>query len=279
MPTSTPLQKLFKVYLKREDQNQTGSVKDRALPFQIQNLVEKGFSKAVISSSGNAALSAIHFCQQQNIDLHIFLSPKINPKKRIKIESLNQQIHLTKTPIKEAFRFAKANSAYLLRQSTDPSALTGYQTLGSELRRQLPNISSIFFPIGSGTTLLGTHLGINTPSSSAVKIFAAQPANHAPIASIFDPNSKKENGTSTEALSVKFLPLKDKIIDAISKSNGDAFVISEKKLQKSHSILEKNNIHTSFEGALAYAGYKKAQALKIDLGPNPAVLLTGQFHS
>ncbi len=277
MPT-TRLQKFKKAYLKREDQNQTGSVKDRALPVQIKNLKEKGFKQAVISSTGNAALSAVHFCQKEDIVLHIFLSPKVNLKKKAKIENLNQNIHITKTPIKESFRFSKANSAYLLRQSTDPYALIGYQDLGKELVKQLPKISSVFFPVGSGTTLLGTHQGIKALCSHPVKIFAVQPASHAPISSIFDPNTKSEKTTSTDALSVKFLPLKEKIIDALSQTNGDAFTISEKKLQLAASILKKNDIKTSYEGALSYAGYRKARALKIDLGPNPVVLLTGQLH-
>ncbi len=276
--TALPLQKFGKAYLKREDQNLTGSVKDRALPAQIESLERQGFKKAVISSSGNAAISAIHFCQQKNINLDIFLSTKIDPKKRRKIEELAQNTHFTKTPIKEAFRFSKKENAYLLRQSTDPSALKGYQDLGKELCDQLPQISSIFFPVGSGTTLLGTYRGISESRSGTIKFFAVQPASHAPIASIFDPNIKKEEKTSTDALSVKFLPLKEKVIKAISETNGDALVISEKKLQKARLILEKNDIFTSFEGALAYAGYKKAKSLKIKLGPNPVVILTGQKH-
>jgi len=278
MTALTPLQKFGKVYLKREDQNLTGSVKDRALPVQIQNLERQGFKKAVISSSGNAALSAIHFCQPKNIKLDIFLSTKIDPKKRKKIEELTSSIHFSKTPIKEAFRFSKKENAYLLRQSTDPSALEGYQDLGKEIRRQLPQVTAIFFPVGSGTTLLGTYQGIFKSCPDTVKFFAVQPASHAPIASIFDPNVKKERKSSTSALSVKFLPLKEKIIEAISKSNGDAFVISEKKLQKARLILEKNDISTSLEGALSYAGYKKAKGLKIKLGSNPLVILTGQKH-
>lgn len=274
----TPLQKLGKAYLKREDQNLTGSVKDRALPVQIQNLEKQGFKKAVISSSGNAAISAIHFCQPKNINLDIFLSPKIDSKKRKKIEELTPNLHFSPTPIKEAFRFSKKENAYLLRQSTDPSALKGYQNLGEEICHQLPQVSAIFFPVGSGTTLLGTSLGISESSSPAIKFFAVQPASHSPIASIFDPNVKKEEESSTDALSVKFLPLKEKIIKTISESNGDAFVISEKKLQKARLILEKNNIFTSFEGALAYAGYKKAKSLKIKLGDNPVIILTGQKH-
>jgi threonine synthase len=274
----TDLVKLNQVYIKREDQSPSGSVKDRALPLQVENLQAQGFKQAVISSTGNAALSAIHFCHQKNIPLNIFLSPKVNPHKKEKIQKLNPNVYFTKTPIKEAFRFSKKTGAYLLRQSTDPFALLGYQSLGKELIHQLPKLTSLFFPVGSGTTLLGTYQGLLSSSASSVKIFALQPASHAPIASIFDPNTKPEKKSSTDALSVKFLPLKEKIIDAINESGGDAFLISEKKLQKAQSILEKNNVSTSPEGALAYAGYLKAKALKIKLGNWPVVILTGQKH-
>ena len=71
----TPLTKVGKCYFKREDLNLTGSIKDRCLPFQITKLKHQGFTSAVISSTGNAAISAQHFCDLNQIKLTIFVSP------------------------------------------------------------------------------------------------------------------------------------------------------------------------------------------------------------
>lgn len=251
----TPLIKIDNFYLKREDLNITGSAKDRAVALQVQKLKELGFNKAVISSTGNAAISALHFCNQNNIELTIFVSPKIAKNKLKLIENKAKEIIFTNKPISEAFKFAKKNNAYLLRQSTDPTALLGYKTIGEELINQLPQTTSIFIPVGSGTTLLG----ISQTLPPQAKIFAVKP----------------EKTTLTDALTVKFQPLKNKVISAVKNSKGLELIIQNEDIISSQKFLKKNNIQTSNESALALAGYFKAIKNNLDIGNFPVILLTG----
>ena len=244
----TPLIPFENVFLKREDLNITGSAKDRAIDLQTN----QGFKEAVISSTGNAAISAQHFCEQKNIKLAIFVSPKTSPHKL----KLLKNYLLSDQPISDAFKFAKLNHAYFLRQSTDPIALLGYQEIGKEIILQCPQITSLFVPVGSGTTLLG----ISQALPKSVKIFAVQPASHCPIASHFDKDFTPETETVTDALGAKLLPLKHQVISAcfsgVVVQNSDV----------------KNTLDTSPEGNLAYAGYLKVQHLAGDF---PVILLTG----
>ncbi|MFA4826869.1 MAG: PLP-dependent lyase/thiolase [Candidatus Shapirobacteria bacterium] len=267
----TPLIKLDNYYFKREDQNQTGSAKDRSISLQVEHLLQNNFHSAVISSSGNAAISAIFYCRQKNVNLTIFLSPKINIHKLELIKKETSSFHLTNTPNSDAFKYAKNHQAYLLRQSTDPIALTGYQQIAEEIIEQLPKVTSIFVPVGSGTTLLG----ISQKLPSTVKIFAVQPASHCPISSVFDQKYSPETKTITDALSVKLLPLKPKVITAIKKTNGSGFVVQNKAVVSSQDYLISQKIITSPEGALALAGLSKAQKNKADIGNYPVLLLTG----
>jgi len=253
--TNTPLIKLENVYLKREDLNETGSAKDRALLFQIKNLIKQGFKTAVISSTGNAAISAAHFCKLNQIDLTIFVSPKINQNKLELIKKNGCKIFTSNQPISQSIKFSKKNHAYLLRQSTDPSALIGYQEIGRELLTQLPQITSIFVPIGSGTTLLGISQALNP----TIKIFAV----------------KAENTTLTDALTVKYQPLKNKIISAVKNSKGSELIIQNNEILEAQEILELNKIKTSFESALAFAGLKKAIKDNLNIGNYPVIILTG----
>ena len=271
--TKTPLVKIDNVYFKREDLNITGSAKDRAIQAQLKNAVANKFSSAVISSTGNAAISAIHFCRQYTIDLTIFLSPKINQNKHSLIRQKTKNIILSPKPISDAFKHAKKNHSYNLRQSTDPTALKGYQQIGLEIRKQLPQITDIFIPVGSGTTLLGISKSLPT----TVKIFAVQPANHCLIASAFDKKFQIENHTITTSLSAKSLPLKDKIITAIKNSHGSGLVVQNKEVEKQHQYLKKNKLPTSTEGALALAGYRKAFKQN-QVGNFPLILLTGTLR-
>jgi threonine dehydratase len=264
----TPLIKFDSVFLKREDLNPTGSAKDRAIKLQVDNLINLQYPSAVISSTGNAAISAAFYCQEQHIPLSIFVSPDINPQKLALLPT--QFLIQTDKPISAAFKYAKVNQSYLLRQSTDPVALDGYRQIGEEIIKQLPKITSIFIPVGSGTTLLG----ISQALPPNVKIFAVQPASHCPIAAIFDTDFTPEKSTITDSISAKLLPLKRKVISAIKKSNGSGIVVQNSEVIKFDQYFRKNNITTSPEGALAYAGFQKAQKT-LKVGDYPVILFTG----
>ncbi|MFA5828116.1 MAG: PLP-dependent lyase/thiolase [Candidatus Shapirobacteria bacterium] len=270
--TSTPLIKLENFYLKREDKNQTGSIKDRAISLQIENLVGKGISAAVISSTGNAAISALYYCSKSNIKLTIFLSPKINLSKLSLITEKTKNFIISDRPISGAFKYAKKTNSFLLRQSTDPIAQIGYQSVGLELSKDIPDITSIFMPVGSGTTLLGISKGL----PKTVKIFAIQPASHCPISQTFDPQYIKESHTITDALSVKLLPLKSDILKTITESGGGGMVVQNTTVVETQKFLLTNNIFTSPEGALALAGFLKAEKLGIKVGAYPVIILTGE---
>lgn len=261
----TPLIKIDNLYFKREDQNPTGSAKDRALPFQIENLIKNGYKSAVISSTGNAAISASFYCEKAGIPLTIFVSPKINPHK---LSLIKGNIITSKKAISDAIKFSKANNSYLLRQSTDPSAQIGYGEIARELLTQLPQVSSIFVPAGSGTTLLG----ISKILPNNIKIFTVQPASNPTICSVFDTTYTPETETITDALSVKYLPLKNEIINAIKSHGGSGIIVNNSEAINCLEYLKQFNV--SPESALALAGFYQAQK-KFEVGNYPVILLTG----
>ena len=271
----TPLIKFKSVFIKREDLNPTGSAKDRAIDVQTDALLKQNIHSAVISSTGNAAISALYFCQQKNIKLTLFLSPKVDKNKLVIIQKYHPEIIFSDKPISDAFKFSKKTGAFYLRQSTDPNALLGYKTIGKEIIRQLPQVTSVFIPVGSGTTLIG----IASALPKDVKVFAVQPAKHAPISSIFDKNFKPETISTTDALSVKLLPLKSKIISAINNSLGSGLVIQDQDIINAQVKLEERKIFTSPEGALAYAGLIKAKRLKLNIGQFPVIIFTGAHRN
>ena len=261
----TPLTKIDNLYFKREDLNPTGSAKDRALPFQIQNLIKNNFSTAVISSTGNAAISASYYCQQANIPLTIFVSPKINPNK---LSLIKGHIIQSLQPISDAIKFSKANHSYLLRQSTDLSAQIGYSQIATELLKQLPQVTSIFIPVGSGTTLLG----IAKKLPLTVKIFAVQPASNPTICSVFTPKYIPETTTITDALSVKYLPLKKEIIKTIKKHQGSGIIVPNQEAINYLNFTQ--NFPLSAESALTIAAFQQIKN-NPEVGDYPVILLTG----
>ncbi len=262
----TPLVKIGNVYFKREDFNITGSAKDRSIALQVKHLKDNYFSSAVISSTGNAAISAQYFCRKHNINLTIFVSPHTD---KSKLKLIANYI-VSPRPISDAFKFAKNNRAYLLRQSTDPIALRGYSQIATEIIKQLPQVTSVFIPVGSGTTLLG----ISQKIPSSIPVFGVQPASYCPIASIFDHDFVTENSTITDALGVKLLPLKNKVIKTINDHLGQGIVVQNRDVINSQNYLTSHKVITSPEGALALAGVNKIKS-QTNIGNFPVIILTG----
>ena len=265
----TPLVKIDNLYFKREDLNPTGSAKDRALPLQIQNLINNNYQSAVISSTGNAALSASYYCRQANIPLTIFVSPKINQKK---LSLITGHVIKTLRPISDAIKYAKLNHSYFLRQSTDPCAQTGYSEITTELMSQLPQITSIFIPVGSGTTLMG----ISKKLPSNVKIFAVQPASNPTVCSVFNSTYTPETETITDALSVKYLPLKNQIIKIIKKHGGTGLVVQNQEAINCLDTIKQ--FSASPESALSLAAFHQIKNT-VKVGDYPVILLTGTSRS
>lgn len=257
----TPIITIKNISFKREDLNITGSAKDRAVPLQIENLLVKGYKTAVISSTGNAAISAKHFCEKKKIPLTIFLSPNTSKEKL----QLIKDYHLTNKAISGAIKYSQKNHSFLLRQSTDPVALNAYKAIGKEILSQLPKVSSVFIAAGSGTTAYA--LALSMPK---VPIFIVQSAFNCPLAQVYDPKFKKEKTNLTDAITVKYLPLKDKILKIVK--NG--VVVQNKEILLANKFLEKNKIITSLEGAAALAGYLKVKD-NPTVGKHPLIILTG----
>jgi len=265
----TPIYQFDGILLKREDQNTTGSAKDRAIQAQVDHLSSQNFHQAVISSTGNAAISAYHFCQSKNINLHIFISPKIDQKKLIHLQSSN--LHFSPKPISQAIKFAKTNSAYLLRPATDPVAIKAYGQIGREILSQQPRATSIFVAAGSGAT----YLGIRQSLPSHIKIYPIQPAANPTIAKYFDKNFAPESENITDALTVKTLPLRRQIISSLEQTNSISLAVQKQQIVQAQKILLSQKITTSNEGALALAGFYKAKNLNLPVGEFPVIILTG----
>lgn len=157
------------VYLKREDLHPYGSHKGRSIPHMIKTYAKRdGMVHFVMSSSGNAALAAIHTVLKHNlnnpncpISLTIFVGKKIAKEKFDTItsaiananSSMRDKIKLIEThrPKQSAFQLGKEQHNVFLRQSTDDLALEGYYELADELIK-IPNLAAVFIPTSSGTT-------------------------------------------------------------------------------------------------------------------------------
>lgn len=262
------------VTFKREDQNPTGSLKDRGTAFLISKYYSEGKTDFVISSSGNAAISAANVCRQAGLNLTIFISPNIESGKLKIIKSFNFEIKITPSPLSQSARFAFENGFVHLRPSTDIYGSEGYRTISFELLAGDTNFDDIFIPVSSGSCFIGVFEGFSK-FGFLPRFHLCQSSVINPVARIFDIDFIKEDNSLAKAIVAKVVPQKEKIIDIVKKSGGSGWVIDNNRISEAQKILEKNGIITSNEGVLAFAAVIKAGEKHQKLGKT-VCLLTGK---
>lgn len=272
---STRLVKKDGLYFKCEFTNPTGSVKDRGFCFQLAKTKEQGFKKTVLSSSGNAAISASAYCKIHNIDLTVFVSKHINPQKLAAIDK-NTIVVKTDKPVSSAFKESQKSKTRLLRQSTDPFGCFGYRTISFELIESLPQIDAVFIPVSSGTILKGVYEGFSQFKHYPA-IHAVQTTKIHPIAEKFDVDFKPEKQSLADAIVAKYLPLEDEVINIIKKTKGSAWMISNNTMRIYKRKLDLFKLNCSYEGAAVLAAYYKAAEHGF-VYKNPVCLLTGKYY-
>ncbi|MBT3539291.1 PLP-dependent lyase/thiolase [Candidatus Parcubacteria bacterium] len=294
------------VYLKREDQHKYGSHKGRSIPFLIKKYFkgerkkfEDGtddigptYNEFVISSSGNAALSAIHAVQAHNrnnpekISLRVFIGLRIDPKKLKMLTAIIEDPKVTleqvEKPKQTAFQLEKENdSIKFLRQSTDDNALLGYYELADELNR-IPNLQAIFIPTSSGTTAqaLGEAFETIEPSvwggEQHPQIHVIQTTACHPIAQDLDTGVEKTDTSIAGAIVDKVAHRKEHVLEVIKKTSGSGWIVTDEEIKQAQDLVKDAcKIATSPNAALSVAGLMKALRNDFKYDGVVVCLLTG----
>lgn len=295
---------LLNLYLKHEFENPTGSHKDRSLSFQISAYLAQGKSEFVISSSGNAAISAAALCQKTDAILHVFLSPKILESKVMRLKSVlkergeidmsrledgqeysfgNVIIHIHDRAKTHAFQFAKERNMVFLRGSTDDLAIEGFKTIAFELFEQAGDADSIFIPCSSGTSTSGVYEGYKQIRESlqesdeweVPQIHLVQTTKVNPIASEFDKNFENTDASIAEAIVDRVAHRKKEVIQHIIDTDGFGWVVDDDEIKQGLVVLKSWGVECSPEGGMTIAAVLKAKKRGWSFN-SPVCLLTGK---
>lgn len=261
---------------KREDENPTGSLKDRGMAYLISWAGSQGHEELVLSSSGNAAISAARYCALAKIKLHVFVSRNIMEKKLAEIKKWPCLVYSSLRPVSDAVKFARQKNLVNLRPSVHPGGPEGYQTIAFEILESVGQVEDLFLPVSSGTALVGLIRGFRK-FGFLPRMHLCQSAAVCPLASLFFKGYVREKHSLAQALVAKVTPLKNEIVTAVKSSGGSGWVIQNKELLAAQAKLQMKKIITSEEGALVLAAYYKAKEKKFILGKT-VVLLTGKKY-
>jgi len=235
------------LYFKREDENLTGSLKDRSLAYQVSLAKQNNKKELVISTSGNAGIAAAAYCRKAGIKLYIFISPETEKAKIAEMQKYNPVIIKSKRAIRLANYLSAKYEIENLRPSTNNSSIEGFKSIAFEIFENLGEVDAIFTFVTSGSSFVGIgrayqYLLESGEIKKMPKLYAVQSRDVFSIAG---------------KLGIKNTRRKKEILELTKLSSGSRVYVNENEIQRAKSILEKNKIYTSSEGCASFVGVMK----------------------
>ena len=158
------------LYVKLENQNPGGSIKDRMALTMIEDAEKKGLLKPggtiVEATAGNTGLGLALVASQKGYKLVLVIPDKMSQEKIFHLRAMGAQVVLTRSDVSKghpeyymdlARTIAEQRSAYYVNQFENSSnPLAHEQTTGPEIWEQMDHrLDAVVAGIGSGGTLTG----------------------------------------------------------------------------------------------------------------------------
>ena len=180
------------IYVKSEGFNPTGSIKDRACIFNIQNAIDTGKLKKGMTildaSSGNMACAIAYYGKLMGYDTELVCGSKLTLDKKNFIEYFGGKLTMYGDYTIEANKYCRdvilptnpEKYCFLDQLHNENNPIASYKTLGPEIYTDLPNIKMIVGSLGSGGSMYGSSkylkeqngdiLSVTVEASSGYKI-------------------------------------------------------------------------------------------------------------
>ncbi len=246
---------LASLELKREDHNPGRSHKDRGLLYQVarRRVLAGAPSTHVISSSGNAAISAAAACRVTGDRLLAFVSANTAPAKRDRLRESGAVVIPSARPINFARYAARVFGLVNLRGTADAAAPIGYRALAGEILQQSPGVQAVLTFSSSGTSARGLLDGFQV-LGRPVAVWSVQAGVCLGIARATQPDLSDEPDNPAGRLGIRNPPRADVLAAALQASGGGATVVRRPQLESMADRMDARGLRTSAEGAAVLAG-------------------------
>ena len=256
------------VTAKMENQNPTGSFKDRGSALAVSMAISMKAKTVVEDSSGNAGLSTACYSKTHGIS-PIIVAPATAPKGKLDLIRLcGAEIVIARDREHAAVlapKIAIEKSGAYLPHTWLPHHIEAMKTIAFEIHYQVDDLpDAIFIPTSSGTLLLGLYRGFRELvrlgyRNRVPRLIAVQTRSFHPIyTAIKGEELEPEEENLADGISIKKPPRLREIVDAINNSGGDVIIVN----------------NTEIKGAL-----KELIARGVIVEPTSAVSLAGLLRS
>ncbi len=254
------------VYLKIELDNPTKSFKDRGSTVEVTKALELGFSRLVVASTGNMALSVSAYAEIAGLEAITFVGQGANRNKIDMIRNKGGKIIEVQgdfnDALNEAEKFAASTNSFLVGDYMYRKE--GQKGVAFEIIDQLsynpPDY--IFVPVGNGTLISATYKGLLEYKLFGLidklpKIIAVQARGADAFYKYLKTGVLRKTKVHTEAdaIAVGLPTYAEQAKEAVKSTGGEAIVVSERQIKRAvKEIYKKAQVCAELGGAAAYAG-------------------------
>ena len=258
------------LYVKVESRNPSGSVKDRAALYIMNDFIEKGLVKeggtVIEATSGNTGVAISMIGAVLGINVVIVMPETMTIERRRLMKAYGAQLVLTpgelgmQGAVDKAEALSEELNAPIVGQFVNKANVNAHvETTGKEILRELPDSNGFVAGIGTGGPVTGVAKALKEAKDDVV-VWGVEPES-SPLLTEGKAGSHKIQG-----IGANFIPeiYEGKYIDKVEKVSNEAAIENSLSLARDHGILS---------GISAGANFAAGKKLAKELGVGKKVLV------
>ncbi|MBM7683598.1 threonine synthase [Pullulanibacillus pueri] len=289
-----PLQELW---IKREEQNPTGSFKARGFSVAVSLLNEHGIHKVAVPSNGNASAALAAYAGRAHMEAYVFV-PKDCPSPIIKeclhygatVYKVDGLIHDAGSIIQEG---QKEQGWFNVGTLKEPGRVEGKKTMGYEVVEQLgfefPDV--IVYPTGAGSGVIGMWKAFHEMKQlgwidgDLPRFVSVQEENCEPLVTAIEQKKDSVTFEGNEAITSAPTGMRvpqpaagNLLLSILKETNGTAIAVSKNEIKTAQRELGCQGISSSPEGAATFAALQHLFDRR-EIKPTDRVVLFNTSHA
>lgn len=284
------------LWVKREEQNPTGSFKSRGFSAALSIAKEYGITKVAVNSNGNAASALAAYAGRAEMEAYVFLPMDCPGLIAEECVSYGGKTVLVDGLIHDAGKIVSEGESeqgwYNVGTLKEPGRAEGKKTMGLELAEQLgwalPDV--IIYPTGGGSGIIGIwqalmqlkEMGyiqdqlprfVSVQEQGCRPIVDAVESGHSFVSALNDQVFSRPTG-----MRVPNPPDGQLIVSILRSSSGTATAVTPEEIQAAQADMGKFGVSASPEGAATWAALLNLRAQGW-IRPKERVVLFNTCHA
>ena len=274
---NTPIVKIEKldkdyadIYVKVESRNPSGSIKDRAALYIMNDFIEKGLVKkggtVIEATSGNTGVAISMIGAVLGINVIIVMPETMTIERRRLMKAYGAELVLTpgsegmQGAVNKAKELSEELNAPIVGQFANPANVQAHiETTGKEILKEIPDLNGFVAGIGTGGTVTGIGKVLKEANKDIV-VWGVEPKS-SPLLTEGKSGSHKIQGIGANFVPEIYNP---KFIDKVEQVSDEAAIENSLSLARNHGILS---------GISAGANFSAGKKLAKELGEGKKVLV------